>query len=208
MNRLNLEISGKLTISTCIQVRARTELRTKYSKLWIASYKGKKPTTYHHHHQAAVGLRISRKCPCVFVNWHHRPASSSGQLHACRFQHLDSEMHNNSEIKYGSMGRSTSNISKNAIQINKVADMYGSYTLSLESRQGSKEMTKSQWMVKIEDSNITVTCIRILQGLYTCHLWDMTFTDHRVPASKSKLSMKTQHHLHHQYHSPKSYNFP
>lgn len=39
--------------------------------------------------------------------------------------------------------------------------------LSLESRQGSKEMNKSQRMVKIEDSENIVTGIRILQGLYT-----------------------------------------
>ena len=61
----------RLQISTYIQARARTDLRTKHSKLWNASYKGKKPTTTTT--QAAVSLRISRKCLCVCANFHLWP---------------------------------------------------------------------------------------------------------------------------------------
>ena len=69
--------AGKtLRVSVCgfqnIQARARTVLRAKHSKLWDASYKGKKPTTTTTD-QAAESRRIGRKCLCVYVNFHLWP---------------------------------------------------------------------------------------------------------------------------------------
>jgi hypothetical protein len=70
MDLLKFKTSGKL--STYIQARARTALRAKHSKVWNASYKWKTPTTttikllY-------VSRRMSRKCLCVFVNFHLLP---------------------------------------------------------------------------------------------------------------------------------------